>query len=116
MAGINPTTLARLVCDEATARRVADRLADAFEAAVAAFEGTDGRWNVEAFFAGPPDETEVRACVEQAAGPEGATLVFDRVEARDWIATSLAGLKPVDRKSTRLNSSHYQPSRMPSSA
>ena len=25
-------------------------------------------------------------------------------------------VKPVDRKSTRLNSSHYQPSRMPSSA
>jgi ribosomal protein L11 methyltransferase len=95
MADINPTTLARLVCDEATARRVADRLADAFEAAVAAFEGTDGRWNVEAFFAGPPDEDGVRACVEQAAGPAGATLVFDRVEARDWIATSLAGLKPV---------------------
>jgi ribosomal protein L11 methyltransferase len=95
MADIKATTLARLVCDERTARCVADRLADAFEAAVAAFEGTDGRWNVEAFFAGPPDEAEVRACVEQAAGPAGATLAFDRVEARDWIATSLAGLKPV---------------------
>jgi len=96
MRDINPTPLARLVCDEATAKRVADRLADNFEAAAAAFEGTDGRWNVEAFFAGTPDETEVRACVEQAAdAAAAAALVFEQVAAQDWIATSLAGLKPV---------------------
>jgi ribosomal protein L11 methyltransferase len=95
MADINPTTLARLVCDEATARRVADRLADSFEAAVAAFEGTDGRWNVEAFFADAPDRAAVRACVEHAAGRRAAALAFDQVAAKDWIAASLAGLKPV---------------------
>jgi len=96
MRDINPTPLARLVCDEATAKRVADRLADRFEAAAAAFEGADGRWNVEAFFAGTPDEAEVRACVAQAAdAAAAAALVFDQVAARDWIATSLAGLKPV---------------------
>ena len=91
-----PTVLARLVCDEATVRRVADRLSETFETAVAAFEGTDGRWNVEAHFAQAPDEAEVRGCVGEAAGSEAAAaLVFDQVEARDWIAASLAGLKPV---------------------
>jgi ribosomal protein L11 methyltransferase len=96
MAAIRPTTRARLVCDEATARRVADRLADGFEVAVAAFEGTDGRWNVEAFFADAPNQAEVRRCVEPAADARiVAALAFDQVEAQDWIAASLAGLKPV---------------------
>ena len=47
------TTVARLVCDEATARRLADSLSehlDLAETAVAAFEGIDGRWNVEIHF------------------------------------------------------------------
>ena len=53
------TTLARLVCDERTARQVADLLSDNFDSAataVAAFEGTDRRWNVELHFGTPPDE------------------------------------------------------------
>jgi ribosomal protein L11 methyltransferase len=95
MAENKATTLARLVCDEATARRVADALAERFEAAVAAFEGTEGRWNVEAFFPEPPDEAAVRACVAQVPGAGAATLAFDRVEPKDWIAASLAGLTPV---------------------
>ena len=36
-----------------------------------------------------------------------------------WFRTSVRGVKkgiPIDRKSTRLNSSHIQKSRMPSSA
>jgi ribosomal protein L11 methyltransferase len=107
MPEIDATMLARLVCDEATARRVADALAEAFEAAAAAFEGTDGRWNVEAFFADTPDQTEVRASVARAAGPEiAAALVFDRVEARDWIATSLAGLKPVSAGRFTVHGEH----------
>ena len=47
------TTVARLVCDEKTAKRLADVLSeglDAAETAVAAFEGADGRWNVEIHF------------------------------------------------------------------
>jgi ribosomal protein L11 methyltransferase len=95
MPDLSHTTLARLACDEATARRVADRLADNFEAAVAAFEGPDG-WSVEAHFAGVPDEAAVRACVAAAAGEDaGAALGFETVAATDWIAASLRGLKPV---------------------
>jgi ribosomal protein L11 methyltransferase len=96
MAAPAPTHVVRLVCDEPAAKRAADRLSEAFETAVATFEGTDGRWTVEAFFPERPDEGGVRACVAEAAGTEAAVaLTFDRVEARDWIATSLAGLKPV---------------------
>jgi ribosomal protein L11 methyltransferase len=95
MPDLNHTTLARLACDEATARRVADRLADSFEAAAAAFEGPDG-WSVEAHFAGAPDEAAVRACVAAAAGEDaGAALAFETLAATDWIAESLRGLKPV---------------------
>lgn len=90
------TTRLRLVCDAATARRIADALVEAFDTAAAAFEGADGRWNVEAHFAAPPDKAAVRRCVVGAAGAAaGAALVFDTVAARDWIAESLAGLKPV---------------------
>ncbi len=68
------TTLARLVCDERTAKRVADALSEGFEdggTAVAAFEGTGGRWTVEVHFETPPDEAAVRAVVERSAGTDG---------------------------------------------
>ena len=95
MPDLNHTALARLACDEATARRVADRLVDRFEAAVAAFEGTAG-WSVEAHFAAAPDEAAVRACVAEAAGAKaGAALAFETVAATDWIAASLRDLRPV---------------------
>ena len=57
------TTVARLVCDEATAKRLADSLSehlDLAETAVAAFEGIDGRWNVEIHFEQAPDEAAIR--------------------------------------------------------
>ena len=40
---------------------------------------------------------------------------LDAAETREFLAGD-SGTCEVDRKSTRLNSSHYQPSRMPSSA
>jgi ribosomal protein L11 methyltransferase len=96
MSDIAATTLLRLPCDAGTARRIADALVDAFDTAAAAFEGPGGHWNVEAHFAEPPDEAAVRRCVAEAGGEAlAAAIVFDRVEARDWIAESLAGLKPV---------------------
>jgi len=91
------TSLVRLVCDEATARRLSDLLSERLEetaAAVAAFEATDGQWNVEVHFEEAPDEAAVRSLVRDAAGGE-LDLVFETVAARDWVAASLAGLKPV---------------------
>src|SRR4029077_4186851 len=91
------TTVARLVCDERTARRVVDSLSDHFDSpatAVAAFEGPDRRWNVELHFETPPDEAAVRALVGQAGG-RGADLGFETITPKDWVAASLADLKPV---------------------
>jgi len=90
------TTVARLVCDEATAKRLADSLSehlDLAETAVAAFEGIDGRWNVEIHFEQAPDEAAIRRLIGDAGGP--ADVMFETIAARDWVAASLADLKPV---------------------
>jgi ribosomal protein L11 methyltransferase len=91
--------VARLACDGATARRLADVLAETFDAgdaAVAAFERPDGGWSFEAHFAQPPDEPALRALIGTIAGDVAAqALVLETVAARDWVAASLAGLKPV---------------------
>jgi ribosomal protein L11 methyltransferase len=93
------TALARLDCDGATARRLADALAETFDAgdaAVAAFERPDGGWSFEVHFARPPDEAALRALVGAVAGEAAAqALALETVAARDWVAASLAGLKPV---------------------
>jgi len=93
------TVVARLACDAATAARLADGLAetlDAGDAAVAAFETADGGWNVEVHFAHPPDAAGLRDLVATIAGePAARALVLEKVAARDWVAASLAGLKPV---------------------
>ncbi len=93
------TFAARLACDAATAKRLADGLAetlDAGEAAVAAFETPDGGWNVAVHFAHAPDEAALRDLVAMIAGGAAArALVLETVAARDWVAASLAGLKPV---------------------
>ena len=58
----------------------------------------------------------------ELSGPLGYPVVFDRAE---WIVTTIETIKPLvepvfsrvsDRKSTRLNSSHTDIDRMPSSA
>ena len=91
------TSLARVDCDGPTARPLADALAEAHEdAAVAAFERPDGSWSVEAHFAQAPDEAGLRDLVRSVAGAAAAqALVIETVAARDWVAASLAGLKPV---------------------
>lgn len=87
------------VGSEAKARGVADLLTESFdnnEVAVAAFEGDGGRWSVNVHFSAAPDEAFVRAQVAHAAGADaGAALVFETVEARDWVRASLDGLAPV---------------------
>ena len=59
--------------------------------------------------------TPVQGFVEVAAGADGK-IAYD---TKIFTATKpgyLSGVGQADRKSTRLNSSHYQQSRMPSSA
>jgi len=102
------TTLARLVCDEATAKRLADSLSERFhEAATAAFEGMDGRWNLEIHFEHPPDEGAVRLTLSQLAGADSAArLAFEQIAARDWVAASLAELKPVEAGRFTVHGAH----------
>ena len=89
------TTVARLICDEATAKRAANLLSESLEAgeaAIAAFEGPDAQWTVEVHFEAPPDEAALRRLV---AIVTGAPLSFETIEPKDWVAASLADLKPV---------------------
>ncbi|MGA2994953.1 50S ribosomal protein L11 methyltransferase [Bradyrhizobium sp.] len=85
--------------DEATARRVSDLLTeslDAGEAAVAAFEGPTGRWDVTLHFGDAPVEARIRELVRLAGGDEVARSVkFDVVEAKDWVKATLEDLIPV---------------------
>src|SRR6185437_2465342 len=85
--------------DEQAARRVVDLLTEVFfegQAAIAAFERPDGRWDVTVHFADPPDQPLVRELVTSAAGADIArTIIFDTVEARDWVKASLEDLVPV---------------------
>ena len=94
-----PTTVARLACDESTARRLASYLSeslDSEDAACAAFEGDDGRWQLAVHFRAAPDEAGLRELVGIAAGEAAAkALTLERISGADWVAQSLAGLKPV---------------------
>jgi ribosomal protein L11 methyltransferase len=85
--------------DEHTAKGVVDALTEIFfegQAAIAAFEGPDGRWDVIVHFAEPPDQPLVRELVANAAGREVAKgIAFDTVEAKDWVKASLEDLVPV---------------------
>ncbi len=98
MARMN-TTVARLTCDEPTARRLAAYLGEIFGAddtACAAFEDDRGQWQVAIHFRDPPDEAGLRAQVALVAGENAAAaLGIEPVAAADWVKQSLAGLPPV---------------------
>ena len=84
---------------EPAAKRVVDLLNESFvegEAAITAFEGPGGGWEISVHFAEPPDEGAVRELVGLAAGDVAAQgLAFDTVEATDWVKATLADLVPV---------------------
>src|SRR6476660_6708500 len=85
--------------EEQTAKRVVDLLTEGFfesQAAIAAFEGPGGRWDITVHFAQAPDETSIRELVTIAAGGEVAKdISFDIVEAKDWVRATLEELVPV---------------------
>jgi ribosomal protein L11 methyltransferase len=85
--------------NEQTAKRVVDLLTESFfegQAAIAAFEGPGGRWDVTVHFADPPDESSIRELVGIAAGEEVAGAIrFDTVAAKDWVKATLEQLVPV---------------------
>jgi ribosomal protein L11 methyltransferase len=101
----NAAHMMRLVSDERRARAVADLIVESFEPAEAAstvFETDDplpggGKaWLMEAYFGSEPDETTLRDLIAVASDEATArSATFGLTEKRDWVANSLAGLKPV---------------------
>ena len=93
------TTVAKLACDEHTARRLAAFLGESLdpeETVCAAFEDNAGGWQVAVHFRQPPDEASLRRLVALAAGENASRLLtIEPVAATDWVAQSLADLKPV---------------------
>ncbi|SEC76231.1 50S ribosomal protein L11 methyltransferase [Bradyrhizobium erythrophlei] len=86
--------------DEQTAKRVVDALSEMYfedQVAFAAFERPDGRWDVTVHFAEAPDQALLRELVGQAVTRQdvASTLVFDTIEAKDWVKASLEDLVPV---------------------
>ncbi len=119
LEGLPPNNAAHrltLVSDERRARAVADLIAESFEpgeAASTAFETADlwpggGKaWLMEAYFGFEPDEGEVRALVAAASDEETArSATFGVTEKRDWVASALAGLKPVRAGRFVVHGSH----------
>jgi ribosomal protein L11 methyltransferase len=104
----SPATVARLFADAASAQRLADLLAEqlAIASAVACYE--DGaRWCVEIHFAEAPDQSALRREVAQLVGEQAArALRFATIAPRDWVAASLAGLKPVDAGRFTIHGAH----------
>jgi ribosomal protein L11 methyltransferase len=100
MTSIAPThRVCFAVGDEHTAKGVVDALTEFFfegQAAIAAFERPDGRWDVTVHFADAPDQALVRELVTNAAGADIAEgIAFDTIEAKDWVKASLEDLVPV---------------------
>ena len=95
---------------ELAARRVVDVLTEVFfedDTAVAAFEQPNGQWDVMLHFAEAPDQELLREIVGTSAGNEiAATLVFDTVEAKDWVKASLEDLVPVPAGRFVVHGSH----------
>ena len=95
------TTVLRLTTTEDAARALTERLGellDPEETGVAAFEDeATHAWLVDVYFAYPPDEPAIRSVIASAAGPDAAAgAQFEAVEEKDWVAASLADLKPVE--------------------
>src|SRR5947199_4430698 len=100
MTSIAPThRVSFAVSDEHAAKGVVDALTEIFfegQAAIAAFERPDGRWDVTVHFADAPDQALVRELVANAADADiAAGITFDTVEAKDWVKASLEDLVPV---------------------
>ena len=111
----NAAHLVRLVCDEATARAIADLVVETFdpaETAAAAFEDEGDpnqtkAWTVEIYFGQEPDEAGLRALIGGALGAAvAARLQFGRVAEQDWVAASLEGLGAVRAGRFLVHGSH----------
>jgi ribosomal protein L11 methyltransferase len=108
------TTVMSFDTDEASARRLTDMFGELFdpeETGIAAFELEPGpRWKMEVYFAEEPDEAAVRAMIADCLGAEMSRRVqFNPIAAKDWVAASLSGLKPVEAGRFLVHGAHDRP-------
>ncbi|HJY17000.1 MAG TPA: 50S ribosomal protein L11 methyltransferase, partial [Xanthobacteraceae bacterium] len=91
------TTIAVLETDEQSARQIAGLFSESFgdDVAVSLSDAGQGNWRVTLYFHRPVDEATVRDQAAIAGAPAAAALRFERIAAKDWVAESLVGLKPV---------------------
>jgi ribosomal protein L11 methyltransferase len=86
--------------DERRARGVVDVLEESLdqgEVVVAAFERTEGDWDIVLHFAESPNQAAIRELVALVAGDGvAAAMTFQTIEAKDWVKASLEGLAPVE--------------------
>jgi ribosomal protein L11 methyltransferase len=111
----NPTHIMRLVTKEREARAIALFLSECFdpdETAVAAFENEEDKsltpdWLVETYFRTPPDEAQIRDLLKLSAGDKAASeAIFTQIQSKDWVKSSLDGLKPVRAGRFIVHGSH----------
>jgi len=104
-----PTAFASLTCDAATARRLASLIEQRIDGAVVSAFEMDAGWTLEVYFRNDAEQAALRALVEDDAGaPAAAALKFANVEARDWVAASLEGLKPVRAARFIVHGAHHR--------
>ena len=96
--------------DEAAAQSAADALDGAFDPqdiTIALAEVRDKEWALELYFRQAPDEADVRREISAVLGAEvGKHVAFSTIAARDWVAASLADLKPVSTGRFFLHGAH----------
>ncbi len=113
-----PTHVFRITTDERSARAMTDMIGEIFdpaETAVASFETEDdGPWMLEAYFAHQPDEAAIRNLLRPIVGAEADKGVFLPLEQKDWVKSSLEGLKPVRAGRIFVHGSHDREQRLPS--
>src|SRR5215212_8989603 len=112
-----PTHVMRLTTDERSARAMTDLLGEVFdpaETAVAAFATEDGKaWLLEAYFAHPADEAALRDLVRPLLGQDADRAVFAALAEKDWVKTSLEGLRPVRAGRFFVHGAHERTARRP---
>jgi ribosomal protein L11 methyltransferase len=93
------TSVATWITDKISAHRIAALFSESFaggEVAVSLADAGPAGWRVSVHFCAVPDKSAVRA-LAATAGPGGKSPPkFERIAAKDWVAESLAGLKPVE--------------------
>jgi len=106
------TVVARLSSDASTAQKIADALAEGFEAeefATSAFEEAPGRWSLAIHFRQQPDEAAVRVLIASAVGRAAAdALAFETLAPTNWVSKSLEDLAPVEAGRFVVHGAHHR--------